>query len=94
MSMPQQPALSEKDQRVEQINNALNTVTNLQSQLNGISSQLTMILGNLGNLAQGLTENIQYLIREGNAGEEKIKELEKQIPKEEKKKIKEKQEKK
>ncbi len=77
--LPEQ--LSEKEQRLQNINNALNTVTNLQTQLNGMSSQLTMILGNLGNLSQGLQENIQYLISEGNKFEEKNIELEGEIGK-------------
>jgi len=74
MIQPQQP--SEKDQRIDSINSALNTITNLQTQLNGISSQLSMILGNLGQLAGGLQDNIQFLVKDGIDSVEKIKLLE------------------
>ena len=46
MIQPQQQA-SEKDRRIDSINSALNTITNLQTQLNGMSSQLSMYARNV-----------------------------------------------
>ena len=68
---PQQEE-TELDKRLTLINNALNTVTNLQAQLNGISSQLGMILGNLRNIGQGLQENIQYLVQTNGSLEAEV----------------------
>ena len=73
MIQPQVQQTSEKDQRIESINSALNTITNLQTQLNGMSSQLSMILGNLGSLAGGLQDNIQFLVTDGNKWEDEVK---------------------
>jgi hypothetical protein len=75
--MIQQPQAeqSESEKRLNNINSALNTITNLQTQLNGMSSQLSMILGNLGQLAGGLQDNIQWLITQGDDKDRSIIEL-------------------
>jgi len=93
LQQPQQEE-TEMEKRITLINNALNTVTNLQAQLNGISSQLGMILGNLGNIGQGLQENIQYLIQTNNVLDAEVLSLKKKVedltPKEEEKPVKKK----
>ena len=81
MIQPQPQELTEKDKRIDQVNNALNTITNLQAQLNGMSSQLSMILGNLGNLAKGLQDNIQWLVADGTRLEEKVNSLKEDVAK-------------
>ncbi len=88
-NMKGQEEPSEMEQRLQSINSALNTVTNLQTQLNGISSQLSMILGNLGSIGTGLTDNIQFLVQENGRLEGTVNTLEMKVseltPKEESK---------
>ena len=73
--MSNQKPPSEKDERIQMINNSLNTIENLKTQISGMSAQMGMIQGNLNNLAQGLQENVQWLISQHDLQENKIKEL-------------------
>lgn len=87
MSVQTQPP-SERDKVITNINNSLATIGNLQTQMNGMSANLSMIIGNLSNTVQILQESIQFLISDGNKKDENIAGLKAMIeilkPKEEK----------